>query len=1708
MSVRKGETIMARKILFVIALLLTFVCLLASCGTHTHEYGEWQTIDEATCTEDGTRERYCSCGEKQITPLSKMGHSYGEWVTTKSATCTEDGLKSRACSLCGAKEDMLISSIYGHTVVIDAAVPSTCITPGLTEGRHCSVCEQVLTKQEIVSMLPHTEEVDLAVAPTCDKAGLTEGKHCSVCKTVLAPQTEVEKTPHTYDNIYDADCNVCGFVRPDAECAHTEVKTLAALDATCTETGLTEGKICKKCEKVLVEQQVVPMKPHTVAIDPAIAATCTETGLTEGTHCSICQTVIIEQMVVPMIPHTAVTIPGTAATCTKTGLTDGKKCSVCPTVLVEQTVIPMLPHTEVIVPGTAATCTKTGLTDGKKCSACQTVLVEQTLITPLGHIFTDEYDGDCNREGCNFERVPKCKHSEVTVYPEQSATCTKPGLSAGKICNTCGEVLVERIELPIINHSIVTDKAVPATCTSTGLTEGSHCSVCGTIILEQTVIPMLPHTEVTVPGTAATCTKTGLTDGKKCLACETIILEQTVIPMLPHTEVIIPGTAATCTKTGLTDGKKCSVCETITLEQTVIPMLPHTEVNVPGTAATCTKTGLTDGKKCSVCETVLVEQKVIPMLPHTEVIDKAIAATCTSTGLTEGKHCYVCKNILVAQEVITRIEHSMIKTNAKEPTCTTDGNIDYYQCEICNKYYVDINGINEITLVYTVKKAHGHSMQYHAEKSATCTTDGNLAYWNCLICNKYYNDFNGKAELEYSNVITKALGHKPSTEWSTDDDYHWYDAECGHTVVFDKAVHTFDNNQCKCGYIKLQTPVIMTIDNNDVIHWRPVNNADTYTVIVNDNYVSKPIKGTECSLSDVKFDGKPIDKHGYVNVKILANGYVNGENKYKDSDYSSIYSSYYYIPTSSIDKELVDDMRSNYIGYGYNFVENGKLYGDNISIKPVLDLAKLNAIAQLTTRPRNQENDNFFEYYSYSSMDELSSKTEISAKLNAELGYMSLANVKMQLDVFGSEHFTRYDYNERFVVEALTYMYEKYMSDLDIDDDDDLELLSHCVSNDFKDYILHNEDDDLLIAELYEKYGTHVILGVISGGSYLAQYSISTNDESLASTIKQHFNASGTANILSALKVDIGIDLTSNSDNTWHNSTTEAKFNIKWAGSTGGLTTSPEGLDEALSTWQERINPVPLKISNKNGAIALASILDTIKPGLGAKYREYIDERSNKIYEELYDKYDKKVDRIVGTPFIQDGKNVIIIDLNEYQSVGSMEKAYDPNFLDGILNIYPVMRGAKIDRIVIIGKFDNYATLIDSFSISLSNTWNRDVEIEINNLGVVCASNDLVDIPDDVKRKYTITLTYKGVNAIKKTNGEIEFHSSINDGENYDFILSPNENEKLDFTTAEITTVLRLPIVSKVDYDFDGWYDGNGTPVTDKRGFVLDSYKNSGLISSNQKLQARWTANEYRLSNDGTYYILIGIGDNTDTDVVIPSEYNGKPVKSIGGSAFKNNKNLTNIIISDSITSIGQSAFSGCTSLKSIVIPNKVTSLGAKAFYGCTTLKSITIGNGLRTIDYETFYNCISLESVIMSDNVNSIESYAFYGCTSLKNVVMSSRIESIAEGAFFNCTALTSIAIPNGVTNIGQDAFNGCSSLTNIVIPNRVMIIEQRVFARCISLKTVLIPSSVIFIDNSAFENCTSLDTVYYTGSEKEWDKIEIGSNNSYLLVANKRFS
>ena len=163
-----------------------------------------------------------------------MGHEYEDTVVPP--TCTEQGYTLRTCP-CGSEVKQNYVDALGHDIVTDAAVAPTCTKTGLTEGSHCSRCDETIVKQKVVPALGHNMVTDAAVAPTCTKTGLTEGSHCGRCGEMITEQKVVPALGH-------------------------DMVTDAAVAPTCTKTGLTEGSHCSRCDDQTTAQEVIPARGH------------------------------------------------------------------------------------------------------------------------------------------------------------------------------------------------------------------------------------------------------------------------------------------------------------------------------------------------------------------------------------------------------------------------------------------------------------------------------------------------------------------------------------------------------------------------------------------------------------------------------------------------------------------------------------------------------------------------------------------------------------------------------------------------------------------------------------------------------------------------------------------------------------------------------------------------------------------------------------------------------------------------------------------------------------------------------------------------------------------------------------------------------------------------------------------------------------------------------------------------------------------------------------------------------------------------------------------------------------------------------------------------------------------------------------------------------------------------------------------------------
>ena len=290
-----------------------------------------------------------------VTTPPECSHSSTTIVMGKDATCTEAGLTDgEECSTCG---EILVEQkeipALGHTEEILNGEAPTCTSTGLTEGKKCSVCFEVLVAQEEIPMTEHSEEAVEGKAATCTEEGLTEGKKCSACGATLVAQDVIPANGHK-DEDKNFECDIC-FVDLCTNHIPAQAVEENRIEATCTTKGSYELVVkCSNCgEEISREAKEIAVLPHSEEAVAGKEATCSSTGLTEGKKCSECGTIIVEQEEISTLKHTEEIVAGKAATCTEAGLTDGKKCSACGETLVAQEAIPA-GHT--LVDGVCTAC--------------------------------------------------------------------------------------------------------------------------------------------------------------------------------------------------------------------------------------------------------------------------------------------------------------------------------------------------------------------------------------------------------------------------------------------------------------------------------------------------------------------------------------------------------------------------------------------------------------------------------------------------------------------------------------------------------------------------------------------------------------------------------------------------------------------------------------------------------------------------------------------------------------------------------------------------------------------------------------------------------------------------------------------------------------------------------------------------------------------------------------------------------------------------------------------------------------------------------------------------------------------------------------------------------------------------------------------------------------------------------------------------------
>jgi len=730
---------------------------------------------DATCTVPQT------CKNCSTTNGAALGHSYSSKVTTP-ATCTTNGVRTYTCSRCNHQYTETINA-PGHdyeTVV----TPPTCVAKGYTTHT-CTVCGNSYKDKETAAT-GHNYTSAVTTAATCTADGV-KTYTCSKCNDQYTEK--INKTGHSLNSV--------------------------VTEPTCTDQGYTTTT-CNKCDYNSVGSYVTATG-HDYTWKITTQAECEKAGEKTFT-CGNCGDKYTET-IAALVHDTNQSIPAVAATCTETGLTEGKQCSKCGKEMVSQQVVGTVPHTEEIIPAVDATCTETGLTEGKKCSVCDTVLVSQNVVDKKAHDYmaSTTKEATCTADGIKTYTCKDCDDSYTETIPQTGHTSSGEGTcTQAEVCLNpgCGQVIKEA---PGHTEEILSAEA--ATCTETGLTEGKKCTVCGEVLIEQKIIPATDHpTREQLPAVKATCTTNGLTAGEKCTICLQTTIKQETIQATGHNHVFVKTVAPTCTAQGYdiyvcgnddcgdeehrnlvrasghdwADAtcfmpKECKVCHV-----TEGNKLSHRPIPISKTNPTCTEDGNHAHYQCERCENyfedadcqkpIAKESTVIKATGHNGLHKAAATATCTAPGNKEYWVCTnegcnmkffdsACKNPADEEEIlIAKKAHTMTFTPGKDKTCTADGNIPYYTCEVCNNIYTDADGTTgAIQIGETVIKA-GHECDYVPEIHPNCVTPGQKHYYQCTECAALFDGDDKTKPIEKAEMIAP-LGHIMT-------EHEGFDADC------------------------------------------------------------------------------------------------------------------------------------------------------------------------------------------------------------------------------------------------------------------------------------------------------------------------------------------------------------------------------------------------------------------------------------------------------------------------------------------------------------------------------------------------------------------------------------------------------------------------------------------------------------------------------------------------------------------------------------------------------------------------------------------------------------------------------------------------------------------------------------------------------------------------------------------------------------------
>ena len=148
--------------------------------------------------------------------------------------------------------------------------------------------------------------------------------------------------------------------------------------------------------------------------------------------------------------------------------------------------------------------------------------------------------------------------------------------------------------------------------------------------------------------------------------------------------------------------------------------------------------------------------------------------TCTEDGYEAYWKCSVCKKMFSDEAGTTEIsapvkrekmDHKIVPVRGNPATCTDKGVKDHYECARtgCGALFEDEAGTKPLTDKDVVIPATGHKLKKVEAKAPTQTEEGNIEYWYCEKCDKYFSDKDATAEIRKEDTVIPQLKEEKHT---------------------------------------------------------------------------------------------------------------------------------------------------------------------------------------------------------------------------------------------------------------------------------------------------------------------------------------------------------------------------------------------------------------------------------------------------------------------------------------------------------------------------------------------------------------------------------------------------------------------------------------------------------------------------------------------------------------------------------------------------------------------------------------------------------------------------------------------------------------------------------------------------------------------------------------------------------------------------------